>query len=168
MRQAGGRLSASLLLRQKCDGAATSRRPVAPERRCPETCPVPPGPRHLRSRLVRRLPGGWSAVAGSTAVATFLSLEGRLRQDAAARSLSAGGGDAGTPRAIGAPLPGGLAGPPLLAAATRRRWPAAIGWSGATLAAVGTTLRLGSAVAPGARYTRHPPGGAAPGGAHPR
>src|SRR3954463_14303205 len=119
MRQAGGRLSASLLLRQKCDGAATSRRPVAPERRCPETCPVPPGPRHLRSRLVRRLPGGWPAVAGSTAVATFLSLEGRLRQDAAARSLTAGDGDTGTTRAIGATFPVALLGHPLPGAPPR-------------------------------------------------
>jgi protein-S-isoprenylcysteine O-methyltransferase Ste14 len=115
---------------------------------------VSPGPRHLRNRLRRWLPGGWPAVAASTAVATFLSLEGRLRQDAAARSLSADGGDAGTTRAIGATLPVALLGPPLLAAATRRRWPAAIGWSGATLAAVGTALRLGSAVALGASYTR--------------
>src|SRR3954451_5099366 len=129
-------------LRQKCDGAATSRLPIAPERRCTETCLVSPGPRHLRSRLRRRLPGRGPAVAASTAVATFLSLEGRLRQDAAARSLSAGGGDAGTTRAIGATLPVALLGPPLLAAATRRRWPAAIGWSGATLAAVGTALRV--------------------------
>src|SRR3954452_25079208 len=78
-------------LGQKCDGAATSRLPVAPERRCPETCLVSPGPRHLRSRLRRRLPGGWPAVAASTAVATFLSLEGRLRQDAPRRSPPAGG-----------------------------------------------------------------------------
>src|SRR3954464_7256386 len=153
-------------LRQKCDGAATSRLPVAAERWCPETCPVSPGPRHLRNRLRRWLPGGWPAVAASTAVATFLSLEGRLRQDAAARSLSADGGDAGTTRAIGATLPVALLGPPLLAAATRRRWPAAIGWSGATLAAVGTTLRLGSAVALGASYTRPPPVGGAQAGAH--
>lgn len=93
-------------------------------------------------------------MTASIAVTAFLAVEGRLRRDAVARSLIPGDGDAGTTRAIATALPVAVLGPPLLAAAARRRWSSPVGWAGATLAAAGAALRLGSSAALGSSYTR--------------
>jgi protein-S-isoprenylcysteine O-methyltransferase Ste14 len=88
------------------------------------------------------------------AVAVFLAGEGRLRKDGDARSLDAAPSDRGTTAAIGAVFPLALLGPPFLAALSGRRLPSVVGWAGAGIATAGVGLRLASARALGASYTR--------------
>jgi protein-S-isoprenylcysteine O-methyltransferase len=87
-------------------------------------------------------------------VAAFLGLEGRLRIGVDARSLEPGPADQGTTGAIGAAFPLALMGPPLLATLSARRLSSAVGWAGAGIATAGVTLRLASARALGASYSR--------------
>ena len=100
---------------------------------------------------MRRWP---SALAGAGLLGVFIGVERRLRQSDAARSLDAGEEDRGTTRAVAASFGSALLTGPLLARWHRGRLRAATGWMGIAVMAGGLTLRVASARALGAHYTR--------------
>jgi protein-S-isoprenylcysteine O-methyltransferase len=91
---------------------------------------------------------------GRLLLGTFIVLERRLRRSDDARTLRAGSDDEGTTRLVGGAVGFAMTAGPLLARSKWGRFSPWVAWAGVGIMAAGLGLRVWSAQALGAHYTR--------------
>lgn len=95
-----------------------------------------------------------SPKVGRLLLGAFIVLERGLRRSDDARTLEAGADDQGTTRLVGGAFGLAMTSGPLLARSKWGRFPPWVGWVGVGIMAGGLGLRMWSAQALGAHYTR--------------